>query len=747
MDLRKDGARDRPAPAPEGWIGVAVRRARVQLKVLNELLAIGSPTRTAEEILDQSLTIVLGSLDETVGGIYLVHGEGNCLQLMAHRGLAPENLDSIQRLEMGGVLWQACAQGTEAVSLPRESSAEDALQHMLMTMGHQWLFVLPLEARDRRLGCLWVSSASVTTLDREDKEFLNIAGRAVGLAIDNSRLYEQMEHRLRESEALYKVSRALASTLNVDDLLSLIVRSAVDTIAKAKNCVLHLLDEESGELRPRALSFVNSVRPNVLGRSRMRIGQGVAGYALETGQVVNIPDVSQDPRFLRVGKVRPFASMLVAPLRLSDRRVGTLSIDSEQTYAFSQSDERLMMTLATQAAAAIENARLVANLKQSLADLRAAQEQLIQSEKLSAIGQLIAGVAHELNNPLTAIMGYAQLLQATEGVSEGVLRDLGKIYLQAQRAAKIVHNLLTFARQHPAERKLVDVSEVLERTLEMRSYQLRVDNIEVTTQFAPQELKTMADANQLQQVFLNLINNAQDAMTEHRGGGHLLVSTELEGNTIRIKLADDGPGLLPEAQKHIFEPFFTTKDVGRGTGLGLSICFGIISQHGGQIRAESEPDKGATFIIELPAINGQSSSEHKVDDGSAMCLGTKLVLVVEDEEDVAGLLQRVLRDDGHQVVLADNGEAALAHLAEAREQGTQFDLIISDIKMPGMGGSALYERMLQDESEMVERLVFITGDTISLNTQSFLQRVELPHLAKPFTVNDLRQVMIDVLGV
>jgi two-component system NtrC family sensor kinase len=438
--------------------------------------------------------------------------------------------------------------------------------------------------------------------------------------------------------------------------------------------------------------------------------------------------------------------MLVAPLKLGDRHIGTLSVDSNRPNAFSSADERLLMTLATQAAGAIDHARLVNDLQQSLLDLKATQAQLVQSEKLSAIGQLIAGVAHEMNNPLTAVMGYAQLLLTTEGIAEDIRYDLSKIYSQAQRAAKIVQNLLTFARQHKAERQLVDVNEVLERTLELRAYQLRVENIEVSTRLGQCPFSTMADPSQLQQVFLNLINNAQDAMTSYRGGGHLTVVSEAHGKVIRVRFIDDGPGLLPEVRQHLFEPFFTTKDVGKGTGLGLSICFGIISQHGGRIWAEGEQGKGATFIVELPLAETVPAAGYPPEDTPVPAAKSRRVLVVEDEEDVAALVARVLSEDGHDVVLASDGQDALHKLAEARKLRMSFDLVLTDVKMPGLSGPALYEHIRQQEPFLSQRFIFVTGDTVSTETQRFLQEVGLPYLSKPFTINDLRRVMLQVFG-
>jgi len=717
---------------------------RMQLGLVDEILAVSNQTRDTHSILERALGILVGAFQGKAAVAYLASQDQ--MRLAASHGLSPEARKQLAQLPILHETWATAPDAPEIALLDAQSSPETAAP-LLEAMECEQILTFPLVAHDEQLGRLFIGACSVGTLKESDAALIGTIGHAVGLAIDNARLYQQMDQRLRESQALFKVSRALASTLDLDALLTLIVRLAVDTVDKASNGVLHLLDEETGELRPRALSFLDDRKPNSsVGRTRMRSGQGVAGLALETGKAVNIPDVAQDPRFLRVANSRNFASMLVAPLRLGDRQMGTLSIDSEDAFAFSQNAERLLMTLATQAATAIENARLVSDLQQSLNDLREMQEQLVQSGKLSAIGQLIAGVAHELNNPLTAVMGYAQLLETTEEVDESIRSDLSKIYMQAQRAAKIVQNLLTFARQHKAERQLVCVNELIERTLEMRIYQLRVENIEVTTKLANQELGTLADPNQLQTVFLNLINNAQDAMTSYRGRGHLTVSSELVDDTISVSFEDDGPGFGSDVHKHLFEPFFTTKEVGKGTGLGLSICFGIVSQMGGRIWAEGTPDQGAKFVVEIPIARAEGLDKLEESTSSDRVIPSKRILVIDDETDVAQVLERILRGEGHRVVTAPDGQSAIKHLARARERQQSFDLVISDVKMPGLNGPELYARIREHYGDVASQVIFSTGDTTSPQTRAFLQSVGLPHLEKPFTLEELHAVMLQIFG-
>ncbi|HEY82461.1 MAG TPA: PAS domain S-box protein [Dehalococcoidia bacterium] len=238
------------------------------------------------------------------------------------------------------------------------------------------------------------------------------------------------------------------------------------------------------------------------------------------------------------------------------------------------------------------------------------QEQLILADRLASLGELASGIAHELNNPLTSIVGFSDLLSG-EDLPERVKEDLKVINKEAHRAAGIVKNLLAFARKHPETKEPVDINEVIRQVLELRAYEQKVHNIEVKTHLAPDLPKVMANAFQLQQVFLNIIINAEYFMIEAHKRGTLTITTERVGDIVRASFADDGPGIPKENLRRIFNPFFTTKEVGKGTGLGLSICHGIVAEHGGRIYAESELGKGATFTVELPVAGSDEGGEGK----------------------------------------------------------------------------------------------------------------------------------------
>jgi len=248
-----------------------------------------------------------------------------------------------------------------------------------------------------------------------------------------------------------------------------------------------------------------------------------------------------------------------------------------------------------------EKGKVVASVQvaRDVTERKRVEEQLMLTHRLASIGELVSGVAHELNNPLTSVIGFSQLLMERE-IADDIREDLSLVYSEARRAAGIVKNLLTFARKHPPVKRLTRINNVIEDVLNLRAYWQRVNNIEVRRQLAPDLPEIMVDSVQMQQVFLNITVNAEYFMIQAHNRGTLTITTEKVGNVIRISFGDDGPGIARKNLTRIFDPFFTTKGVGKGTGLGLSICHGIVAEHGGRIYARSQWGEGATFIVELP---------------------------------------------------------------------------------------------------------------------------------------------------
>jgi PAS domain S-box-containing protein len=369
-----------------------------------------------------------------------------------------------------------------------------------------------------------------------------------------------------------------------------------------------------------------------------------------------------------------------------------------------------------------------------LTQQRMIQTKLVQTEKMAALGQLVSGIAHELNNPLTSIMGYAQLLLSRR-LREDRFSDAEKIYQEAERARRLVKNLLLFARETKPERRLVDLNEIVERTLALRSYELKVENISVELHLDPDLPRTAADAHQLQQVVLNLIVNAEQALQHARGSGRIWIQTRrAPGNRVALVVADDGPGIPPGLASRIFDPFFTTKPLGVGTGLGLSIAYGIVQEHGGDISVESQPGQGATFVVELPVVapaaqpppaQAPARPPHRARPG-------RRILVVEDEPTVAQLVVDVLSEQGHQVEAVLDSQEGLYRLSQQ-----DYDLVICDLRMPRLDGRGFYEALVRAGSPAHKRLFFITGDTLAPRTLEFLEKHQIPYLAKPFLVEEL----------
>ena len=363
--------------------------------------------------------------------------------------------------------------------------------------------------------------------------------------------------------------------------------------------------------------------------------------------------------------------------------------------------------------------------------------QLLQAEKMAALGQTISGVAHELNNPLATILSWAERLSQRPTLEDSVRRGLETIFSESERAARIVRNLLTFARKRQTTRAMVDVNFVVRETLALRAYEQSVTNITVIDALAAGLPQVFADGHQVQQVLLNLVINAEQAMLSANGRGVLVVRTwhDPDQEAVILEINDDGPGIADDVQSKIFDPFFTTKEVGKGTGLGLTVAYAIVQEHGGRIRLESHPNAGASFYVELP-VTGASFSQTPASRSRLQepveALAGSTILVVEDEVALAGAVIEALRDVGYLVEHASDGEEALV---KVRQQA--FDLLICDLKMPRMDGMAFYRTLSAVVPGLARRVIFVTGDVAGTDAERFLEESGCKWLAKPFRLGDL----------
>ena len=374
--------------------------------------------------------------------------------------------------------------------------------------------------------------------------------------------------------------------------------------------------------------------------------------------------------------------------------------------------------------------------------------QMLQAEKMAALGQTISGVAHELNNPLATILSWAERL-AERNVDEKTKQGLEIILGEAERAARIVRNLLTFARKRQTTRAMVDLNQVVRETLALRAYEQRVTNIGVVEALSAGLPEVFVDGHQIKQVLLNLVINAEQACLAANGRGTIVVRTmhDQERGSAVLEVTDDGPGIPEDRQGKVFDPFFTTKEVGSGTGLGLTVAYAIAREHGGRIWLESRPaptGSGTSFFVELP-ISGQHlnppAARAAQQPISLEAFKGLRVLVVEDEPALAQAVAEALVDAGFNVDRAGDGEEGLTRLTEAN-----YDLIVCDLKMPRIDGMQFYRAMAAATPALARRVIFVTGDVAGTDAERFLEETGCRWLSKPFRLGDLLRSARDTLS-
>jgi PAS domain S-box-containing protein len=549
---------------------------------------------------------------------------------------------------------------------------------------------------------------------------------------EKRRAEDEMRRRNRELNALNAMAVVATQSFDLDEILNLTLRQVVSLFG-AESGAVYLSDSDAPTYRRRAawgprsrdksrpaeISFAEGFGDLVM-RSRAEVI--TAEYLPHlTGTMAEFIRSDSDGSWIWVlfwGKDSP---------------IGMMGLRSQAEYEYSSGEENLMVAISRQLATTIEKVRLYEETCKAYEDLRRTQEQLLQSEKMSAVGQLIAGVAHELNNPLTAILGYAQLLES-EGLNERAQDYVAKMFKQAQRTHRVVQNLLSFARQRKPERSEVDIRKVLEETLALRDYDLKINNIAVEKDLGAEAALVVADPHQLEQVFLNIINNAVDAVLETGRSGKLKIRVYYEKGDVCAQFADDGPGI--KDPKRIFDPFYTTKNVGKGTGLGLSICYGIVKEHGGDITAHNAAEGGAVIEVRLPMAVVAGA----VVEAAPLALPKRegaiqgRVLLVEEEEAVLEFERDVLTGAGANVVTATRSEDVKTRLLSE-----PFDAVIMSGKMPAdWNAKGAYLWLKQNCSVMERHVLFTFSHGVEQGDErAFLRENNVPYLVKPFEVAEL----------
>jgi two-component system NtrC family sensor kinase len=552
------------------------------------------------------------------------------------------------------------------------------------------------------------------------------------------RAEDEIRRRNRELYVLNNIAVTFNQSFDLEEILQLIMLQIVELLS-TDTASVYLFDEETNVLSKKSAyghrsSWVTEHESFALPGDFIAAIKGNHAEIIDQAHLPHLPEIVRN-----IVELEGLRSWLWVVLWRKEKLIGLLATSSRVPRRFNRSEEAVMIAVGRQLATTVEKIQLYHETRKAYEDLRRTQEQLLQSEKMSAVGQLISGVAHELNNPLTAILGYAQLLES-EKLEPRVEEFILKLHKQAQRTQRIVQNLLSFARQHKPKRVHVDLRSVLEDTIALRDYDLKVNNIIVERDFEPILPSVVADPHQLEQVYLNIINNAADAMLDGGRGGLLRIKIFSENGHLVSEFYDSGPGMVDP--KHVFDPFYTTKGVGKGTGLGLSICYGIVKEHGGEITARNYDGGGALLQVRLPIAVGErpvSERDRIVARRESRLEGR--VLLVDDEEAVLDFEREVLLAAGMSVTTVSTGVEAVEHLEDE-----EFDVVFLDSKIPGSWSSEDVFRWIERERpELVLKTVLVLSNVSDPTVRAFVDATKVFCLVKPFEVSDLLAVARRVL--
>ncbi|HEY7676756.1 MAG TPA: GAF domain-containing protein, partial [Candidatus Methylomirabilis sp.] len=726
-------------------------RRRQEVEVFNAVIQAAHTSLNLRESLEAMLDSLMALFQFRSGAVRLLDAVTGALEMAAHRGLRPAYAANPVPLRAGeGHLGQTLQAGHPLLFNDPVDLAEfqDRVAEGVQVGGA--LFV-PILAKGQPLGAIALLADRALNFTDAELNLLGSIGLEVGSAIQNARLFSQAQALLAEAqrhraraEALAEIGRAVTATLEVDRVLDLLVERTCSVMGADAAGILRIVDGRLRYVRSWGLS-AEHVRGISLGP-----GEGVGGAAALARAQVWTADVLADPRFtLSPGILRAhqegIRAILASPILLGNDLYGIFSIHYRQPHAFASEEVGFAAAVAQQAAIALQNARLYADLQAAYQQLKTAQDQALQVEKLRALGEMAAGVAHDFNNLLAAILGRAQLLRVR--IADPDARaGLGVIERAALDGAETVRRILGFARTRvPEQMETVEVEGVLHQVVEVTrprwkdEAQARGAAIEVQLDLHPVP-PVRGNAAELREVFVNLIFNAVDAMPT---GGTITLGVHHEthnargdgrGEEVAIFVRDTGTGMPEDVRRRVFDPFFTTKGH-RGSGLGLSVAFGIVSRHGGTIAIDSREGVGTTVIVRLPVA---AAAAAQAPEAAPPPTAPAHILVVDDEEMLADLLAEMLRLGGHTVDAMTD-----PHLALARLRTNSVDLLFTDLGMPDVSGwdVAAQARALHPDLPVI----LVTGWGHQIDPERLQASGVSGVVAKPYRMEDISHAVAAAL--
>jgi PAS domain S-box-containing protein len=712
-------------------------QANKELSALNAISSITNQSLNLDLILNETLDKVLEVTDCQAGGIYILNQADKMLELKSCKGLSSEAVKEVDKLKLGEGFSGRIALTGEPITV-EDISQDPRLTRMVMKREglHSHLGV-PLKSKGKILGTLFVITQQDRRYNSDEIQLLASIGNQIGMAVENSHLFKEAEQWIIQLEAIRNITNRLNKLNDVKTVASAVM-DEIKKVIEFDNCRVFLLNDSREELIPIAFgSEVEEYKGETEEVLRLKVGEGITGWVAQTGEGQIIDDGERHPRSRHIpGTPYVDESIIASPMIYEGVVRGVITLSKLGLKQFNQNHLALLGILANEAVVAIENAKLFEGLKQAYAKLKEAQEKLVQSEKLRALGEMAGGVAHDFNNLLGAILGRAQLLLLS-AKEQDTRKGLKVIEKAALDGAETVRRIQEFTRLRTDENFiLLDINEILKESLEITKHKWKDEAqkkgilIQVETDLDKNLPLISGNPSELREVFVNMILNSFDAMSK---GGTLSVSSRSNENYVLASVSDTGIGMSEEIQRKVFDPFFTTKGP-KGNGLGMSLAYGIIVRHNGEISIESQEGKGTTFSVKLPIkkiVDKKGGKEEKAEEGCK-----ENILIIDDEPAIRELLCDILQSRGYKAVAVDDSFKGVELFEKEK-----FDIVFTDLSMPEMSGWEVADRLKSLNPEVV--IVMVTGWGTQVDSRKLKAHSVDLLMAKPFEVKKLFEILND----